>query len=602
MEREYIPPPQPPPPPPPHAEAAAASEVDEKIWKACAGSLVQPPLLNSRVYYFPQGHVEQSKPSIPLSSLSSVVTSKPFIHCRVEHVSFLADVATDEVFSKIRLQPLNIVPEASRNLTAMEFEASENNNGVNRVNGEVEENDVVSFAKVLTPSDANNGGGFSVPRFCADSIFPPLDFEADPPVQTIRVTDIHGRIWEFRHIYRGTPRRHLLTTGWSKFVNSKKLVAGDTVIFVRKNVSGELFVGVRRAVRPSAVVEGFYGNLRPPPGYVRKNKGREKVIEVVVEAAEKAAHGVVFEVVYYPRPGVAEFVVAAERVERALGVYWTEGVRVKMSTETEDSSRLQWFQGTVVAVSVKDSGVFRGSTWRMLEVKWDEHEILKNMNRVSPWQVEFIPPTPPIHATFPSTKKLKYSTNSGLYDGEEEFPLPSVGFSSMMSQLGPSFLNHNSFPAGMQGARQSHFFLSNLPNFSNTDSTHQLQRDHVDSVSERANAGPIDLNAGKTPSDDTPSPDSQNSVQFFCTAGSKQKSSGLTREAGITSFQLFGKTIHMEPPLNSIDEISCTESDDCGAEGAATTMDHSVANSYKKLHDKIGTQCQSPPLGGFVNG
>ncbi|XP_074279524.1 auxin response factor 17-like [Silene latifolia] len=602
MEREYIPP----PPPPPNA-AAEANGVDERIWKACAGSLVQPPVVNSRVYYFPQGHVEQPTPSIPLSSFSPAVTSKPFIHCRVEHVSLLADVNTDEVFAKIRLQPLNILPEHSRNFGEHEFEGSENNRVVLGVGGGGgDENDVVSFAKVLTPSDANNGGGFSVPRFCADSIFPPLDFDADPPVQTLRITDIHGNSWEFRHIYRGTPRRHLLTTGWSKFVNSKKLVAGDTVVFTRKNASGELFVGVRRAVRPKAVMpvaEGVYGNLEPPPGYVKKNKGREKVIEVVVEAAERAARGVGFEVVYYPKPGVAEFVVAAERVERSLGVYWTEGVRVKMATETEDSSRLQWFQGTVVAVSVRDSGLFRGSTWHMLEVKWDEHEILKNMNRVSPWQVEFIPPTPPIHTTFPPTKKLKYSTNSGLYDGEEEFPLPSVGFSSMMSQLGPSFLNHNSFPAGMQGARQSNFFISNLPNISNTNGTHQLHRDiHVDSVSERANGGPIDLNAGKTPSEDTPSPDSQNSVQFFCTAGSKQKSPGLTKEVGITSFQLFGKTIHMEKPLNSIDEISTTEYDDCGAKGAATTMDHPMANSYKKLHDKIGTQCESPPLGGFVNG
>ncbi|XP_004310277.1 PREDICTED: auxin response factor 17-like [Fragaria vesca subsp. vesca] len=115
------------------------------------------------------------------------------------------------------------------------------------------ENDdkVVSFAKILTPSEANNGGGFSVPRFCADSIFPPLNYQAEPPVQTLSVTDLHGVVWDFRHIYRGTPRRHLLTTGWSKFVNSKMLVAGDSVVFMRSSRGGEMYVGVRRTVRAS---------------------------------------------------------------------------------------------------------------------------------------------------------------------------------------------------------------------------------------------------------------------------------------------------------------------------------------------------------------
>lgn len=30
----------------------------------------------------------------------------------------------------------------------------------------------------------------------------------------------------------GQPKRHLLTTGWSVFVSAKRLVAGDSVIFI----------------------------------------------------------------------------------------------------------------------------------------------------------------------------------------------------------------------------------------------------------------------------------------------------------------------------------------------------------------------------------
>lgn len=31
----------------------------------------------------------------------------------------------------------------------------------------------------------------------------------------------------------GQPKRHLLTTGWSLFVSGKRLLAGDSVLFIR---------------------------------------------------------------------------------------------------------------------------------------------------------------------------------------------------------------------------------------------------------------------------------------------------------------------------------------------------------------------------------
>ncbi|KAE8789408.1 auxin response factor 8-like [Hordeum vulgare] len=86
-------------------------------------------------------------------------------------------------------------------------------------------------------SDANKGGGFSVPRFCTETIFPALDYSSEPPVQSIVVRYVHGDEFKFRHIYRGTPLRHLLTTGWSNFVNQKKLLAGDSIVFLRCQMS-----------------------------------------------------------------------------------------------------------------------------------------------------------------------------------------------------------------------------------------------------------------------------------------------------------------------------------------------------------------------------
>jgi len=37
----------------------------------------------------------------------------------------------------------------------------------------------------------------------------------------------------FPSFYAGQPKRHLLTTGWSLFVGSKRLKAGDSVLFIR---------------------------------------------------------------------------------------------------------------------------------------------------------------------------------------------------------------------------------------------------------------------------------------------------------------------------------------------------------------------------------
>ena len=34
----------------------------------------------------------------------------------------------------------------------------------------------------------------------------------------------------------GQPRHHLLTTGWSAFVNKKKLISGDAVLFLRCSI------------------------------------------------------------------------------------------------------------------------------------------------------------------------------------------------------------------------------------------------------------------------------------------------------------------------------------------------------------------------------
>ena len=143
---------------------------------------------------------------------------------------------------------------------------------------------------------------------------------------------------------------------------------------MRKNLTKELFVGIRRASRLINDAMLPWGIVLKPArlsiggGLSRSNKGKVSA-EAVVEAIERAESDMVFEVAYYPRPGLPEFVVEAERVEVARGVYWRGGMKVKIAQETEDGSRLSWYNGTVSAVATGfDHGPWRDSWWRMLQV------------------------------------------------------------------------------------------------------------------------------------------------------------------------------------------------------------------------------------------
>ncbi|XVF68565.1 hypothetical protein PTKIN_Ptkin11bG0012900 [Pterospermum kingtungense] len=454
--------------------------LDPQLWHACAGSMVQIPPVNSKVFYFPQGHAEHSLSSVDFSSSSSPPQIMALVLCRVASVKFMADAETDEVYAKIMLVPL---PNSEPDL-----EGDDGVSGGGGSNGSDNVEKPASFAKTLTQSDANNGGGFSVPRYCAETIFPRLDYTADPPVQTVVAKDVHGEIWKFRHIYRGTPRRHLLTTGWSTFVNQKKLVAGDSIVFLRAD-NGELCVGIRRAKRGvgSGPESGFgvpgwnsglgNGNCVGPYGgfsaFLREEESNNKMMrngnlrgkgkvrpEAVLEAVAMAAAGQPFEVVYYPRASTPEFCVKASAVKAAMRIPWCSGMRFKMAFETEDSSRISWFMGTVSSVQVADPIRWPNSPWRLLQVTWDEPDLLQNVKRVSPWLVELVSNMPAIHLSpfSPPRKKLRLPQHLDFpLDGQ--FPMPSFS-GNLLGPNSPLRCSYDNAPAGIQGARHTQFGLS----------------------------------------------------------------------------------------------------------------------------------------------
>ncbi|XP_020168656.1 auxin response factor 18 [Aegilops tauschii subsp. strangulata] len=441
--------------------------LDPQLWHACAGGMVQMPPPGSRVYYFPQGHAEHAQGQAAVD-FPPGARLQALVLCRVAAVRFMADPDTDEVFAKIRLVPAR--PQDADANDAIAAAAAQ-------------EDKPASFAKTLTQSDANNGGGFSVPRYCAETIFPRLDYSADPPVQTVLAKDVHGVVWKFRHIYRGTPRRHLLTTGWSSFVNQKKLVAGDSIVFMRTE-NGDLCVGIRRAKKggiggpellppPSPAAGGNYGGFSM---FLRgeedggnnkmmgaRGKARVRVRpEEVAEAANLAASGQPFDVLYYPRASTPEFCVRAAAVRAAMRTQWCPGMRFKMAFETEDSSRISWFMGTVSAVQVADPIRWPNSPWRLLQVTWDEPDLLQNVKRVSPWLVELVSNMPAIHlAPFsPPRKKLCVPFYPDLpVDGQ--FPAPMFHGNPLgRGGVGPMCYFPDGTPAGIQGARHAQFGIS----------------------------------------------------------------------------------------------------------------------------------------------
>jgi len=245
----------------------------------------------------------------------------------VSAVDLLADPHTDEVFVKLLLTPIT-------NHVHLENPREEVANLNDR-------DEVVSFVKILTRSDVNNARSFHIPRFCADNVFPPLNIEAESSSQHLLVTDVHGEVSKFYHVCRGFPKRNMLyISEWNSFVKRKKLVAGDSVIFM-KNSTGKLFVGIRRNAQFVAA----------------ETEQKKDELEKAVKLAEENKP---FEVVYYPRgDDWCDFVVDGNVVDESMKIQWNPRMRVKM--KTDKSSRIP-YQGTISTVSRTSN------LWRMLQV------------------------------------------------------------------------------------------------------------------------------------------------------------------------------------------------------------------------------------------
>ncbi|CAA2948281.1 auxin response factor 2 [Olea europaea subsp. europaea] len=196
-----------------------------------------------------------------------------------------------------------------------------------------------------------------------------------PPTQELVAKDMHGNEWRFRHIFRGQPRRHLLQSGWSVFVSSKRLVAGDAFIFLRGE-NGELRVGVRRAMRKE-------GNV--PSSVISSHNMHLGVLATAWHANQTKT---MFTVYYKPRTSPAEYIVSYDQYMESMKINYAIGMRFKMRFEGEEAPE-QRFTGTIVGIEDADPKRWPESKWRCLKVvRWDETSSIPRPERVSPWEIE----------------------------------------------------------------------------------------------------------------------------------------------------------------------------------------------------------------------
>ncbi|KAF7836829.1 auxin response factor 19-like isoform X1 [Senna tora] len=395
-------------PPAPQLSSGERKTINSELWHACAGPLVSLPPVGSLVVYFPQGHSEQVAAS--MQKEADIIPSYPNLPskliCMLHNVTLHADIETDEVYAQMTLQPVNKYDREAMLASDLGLKQSRQ--------------PTEFFCKTLTASDTSTHGGFSVPRRAAEKIFPALDYSMQPPAQELVAKDLHDNTWTFRHIYRGQPKRHLLTTGWSVFVSTKRLFAGDSVLFIRDEKQ-QLLLGIKRA------------NRQQPALSSSVISSDSMHIGILAAAAHAAANNSPFTIFYNPRASPAEFVIPLAKYNKAMYTQVSLGMRFRMMFETEESG-VRRYMGTITGISDLDPARWKNSQWRNLQVGWDESTAGERPTRVSVWEIE--PVVTPFYICPPPFFRPKFSKQSGMPD--DEFDMENA-FKRAMPWLGDDF-------------------------------------------------------------------------------------------------------------------------------------------------------------------
>ncbi|KAG2618140.1 auxin response factor 14-like isoform X2 [Panicum virgatum] len=416
-------------------EDEPAGAVCGELWHACAGAGVALPRRGSAVVYLPQAHLAAGGcgdgMEVPAGPAARV---PPHVACRVVDVDLRADAATDEVYARLAL----VAEGKMFDQDIHDAEIEEKNCEMEDGDGEKKLRTSHMFCKTLTASDTSTHGGFSVPRRAAEDCFPPLDYDQLRPSQELIAKDLHGMKWRFRHIYRGQPRRHLLTTGWTSFINKKKLVSGDAVLFLRGS-DGKLRLGVRRAVqlKNEALLEA-----------VNSTDSKQRTLSAVVSSLENRS---IFHISFNPRTGASEFIVPYCKFLETLNCPFSIGMRFKVGSENEDANQRSC--GLISGISEVDSIGWPGSKWRCLQVKWDGDTNCNHQNRVSPWEIERVGSS----ISVPHCLSSSVSKRTKLCFTQGDLDAPILGQELVRSRTHGAACSHSSDTPKCQGSYERRF-------------------------------------------------------------------------------------------------------------------------------------------------
>ncbi|TYJ30672.1 hypothetical protein E1A91_A06G146400v1 [Gossypium mustelinum] len=374
----------------------SGSSVCLELWHACAGPLISLPKRGNVVVYFPQGHLEQVS---DFSGVAAAYGLPPHVFCLVVDVKLHAEGATDEVYAQVSL-----VPETEQSEQKLEGGKTEADGEEEDTETNIKSTTPHMFCKTLTASDTSTHGGFSVPRLAAEDCFPPLDYNQQRPSQELVAKDLHGSEWRFRHIYRGQPRRHLLTSGWSAFVNKKKLVSGDAVLFLRGE-GGELRLGIRRAAQ---IKDGSSF-----PSSCSQQLNCSNFADVVHAISMKSVFSI------YYNPSSSDFIIPVHKFWKCLDPSFSIGMRFKMQFEAEDAAERR-HSGVITGISDINPVQWPGSKWRCLMVRWDDIDANRH-SRVSPWEIE---PSGSVSGSNSLISPGSKRNRVGFPSGNSEFMVP----------------------------------------------------------------------------------------------------------------------------------------------------------------------------------
>ncbi|CAH2070672.1 unnamed protein product, partial [Thlaspi arvense] len=191
------------------------------------------------------------------------------------------------------------------------------------------------------------------------------------PTQEIVAKDLHDREWRFKHIFRGTPRRHLFTTGWNAFVTAKQLVTRDCFIFLRGE-NGETLIGTRRVGHR----EGNIASL-----LISSHSMHHGVIASAMTAIITKS---MFTVFYKPRS--SQFIVSFDKYLDAVNNKFNINSRLTMLFEDDDFNEKRYF-GKITKIE-DFSSYWKNSEWRNLK-----NTPKKEPNRISSWDIELLAPS-----------------------------------------------------------------------------------------------------------------------------------------------------------------------------------------------------------------